>query len=142
MVDNKHVTDIKTKAIIFNEYFAEQCTLLKNSRVLPINQTFLTQSRLISLDPNEEQILKIIIALSIHKSHRHDDISVRIIKIFNKPLLKPLILLFQTSAKLSYYQDLWKRSNIIPVHKKNDKKLVKTTNQYLSYPFLEKILRK
>ena len=27
LVDNKHVTEIKTKANIFNEYFAEQCTL-------------------------------------------------------------------------------------------------------------------
>ena len=49
LVDGKFVTDIKTKEKIFNEYFAEQCTLLKNSNVLPINQTFLTQSRLIFL---------------------------------------------------------------------------------------------
>ena len=43
MVDDKHVTYIKTKANIFNKYFDEQCTLLKNS-ALPINQTFLTHS--------------------------------------------------------------------------------------------------
>ena len=42
LVDDKHVTDIKTKANIFNEYFAEQCTLLKNKSLLPSNQTFLT----------------------------------------------------------------------------------------------------
>ena len=32
LVDDKHVTDIKTKANIFNEYFAEQCTLLKKQQ--------------------------------------------------------------------------------------------------------------
>ena len=74
MVDNKFFTDIKTKANIFNEYFAEQCTRLKNSKVLPINQRFLTQSRLTSLDFNEEEILKIIRALNIHNGHGHDDI--------------------------------------------------------------------
>ena len=94
LVDDKHVTDIKTKANIFNEYFAEQCTLLKNNSVLPINQTFLTQSRLTSLDFNEEEILKIIRALNIHKAHGHDDISIRMIKICDKSFLKPLILLF------------------------------------------------
>ena len=47
LVDNKHVTDIKTRANNFNEYFGEQCTLLKNNSVLPINQTFLTQSSLL-----------------------------------------------------------------------------------------------
>ena len=119
LVDDKHVTDIKTKANIFNEYFAEQCTLLKNNSVLPINQTFLTQSRLTSLDFSEEEILKIIRALNIHKAHGHDDISIRMIKICDKSLLKPLILLFQNSAKLSYFPDIWKRSNIIPVHKKH-----------------------
>ena len=124
MVDDKHVTGIKTKANIFNEYFAEQCTLLKNNTVLPINQTFLTHSRLTSLDFSEEEILKIIRALNIHKAHGHDDISIRIIKICDESLLKPLILLFQNSAKLSYFPDIWKGSNIIPVHKKNDKQLV------------------
>ena len=75
------MTDIKTKANIFNEYFAEQCTPLKKSSVFPINQRFLTQSRLASLDFNEEEILKIIRALNTHKAHGHDDISVRIIRI-------------------------------------------------------------
>ena len=31
---------------------------------------------------------------------------------------------FQNPTKLSYYPDIWKKSNIIPVHKKNNKQLV------------------
>ena len=81
MVDNELVTDIKTKANIFNEYFADQ--------------TFLTQSKLTSLDVNQEEIVNIIRALKIHKAHSHDDISIRMIKICDKSLLKPLIPLFQ-----------------------------------------------
>ena len=42
------------------------------------------------------------------------------IKICDKSLLKPLIILFQNSTKSSHYLDMWKKSNIIPVHKKND----------------------
>ena len=45
------------------------------------------------------------------------------IKICDKSLTKPLITLFKDSTK-SYYPDIWKRSNIIPAHKKNDKQLV------------------
>ena len=85
---------MKTKANIFNDFFAQQCTLLKNNSVLPINQKFLTQSRLVSLDFNEDEILKIIRALNIHKAHGHDDNSLRMINICDKSLLKPLILLF------------------------------------------------
>ena len=44
--DDKFVTDIKTKADIFNKFFAEQCTPLKNDSKLPSNQIYLTQSRL------------------------------------------------------------------------------------------------
>ena len=44
LVNNKFVTDIKTKADIFNKFFAEQCTPLKNDSKIPINQIFLTQS--------------------------------------------------------------------------------------------------
>ena len=53
-----------------------QCRLLKNNSVPPINQTFLTYSRLTSLDVSEEEILKIIRALNIHKAHGHYDTSL------------------------------------------------------------------
>ena len=79
---------------------------------------FLTQSRLNSINFNEDEILKIIKALNIHKAHDHDDISIRMIKICDKSLLKQLILLFEISTKSSCYPDIWKRSNIIPVHEK------------------------
>ena len=63
-------------------------------------------------------------ALKIHISNGDDDISIRMIKAFDKSLLKPLVLLFQNSAKLSYYPNMWKRPNIIPVHKNNGEQLV------------------
>ena len=65
------------------------------------------------------------------------------IKICDKSLLRPLILLFENSTKSSYYPDIWKRSNIVPIHKKNDKQLVNITiDQFLSSPFLEKYSKK
>ena len=109
LVDNKFVTDIQIKANIFNNFFAEQCTPLTNSSVLPLNQMFLTQSRLNCIDFNGDEILKIVRALNIHKAHGHDDISTRIIKICDKSLVKPLILLFENSAKSSSYPDIWKK---------------------------------
>ena len=61
---------------------------LKNNIVLPINQKILTQSRLVSLDFSEDEILKVIRALKIHKAHGevhhgHDEIAIRMIKIFD-----------------------------------------------------------
>ena len=117
LIDDNFVTDIQTKANIFNTFFGEQCTPL-NSSVFPANQMFFIRSRLNCINFNEDEILKIIRALNILKVHGHDDISIRMIKICDKSLLKPLILLFENSTKSFCYPDIWKRSNIIPVHKK------------------------
>ena len=94
MVDNNFVSDIQTKANVFNKFFAEQCTPLENDSVVPVNQIFLTHSRLNNINFNEDEILKIIRALNIHKAHGHDDIPIRMIKNLDKSLLKPLILIF------------------------------------------------
>ena len=142
LIDDKYVTDTQMKANIFNKFFAEQCTPLKNNSVLPVNQMFLTQSRLSSISFNEDEILKIVRALNINKAHGHDDISIRMIKICDKSLLKPLIILFENSTKSSCYPDIWKRSNIIPVHKKNDKQLVNNYRPISLLPIFGKILEK
>ena len=136
------VTDIQTKANIFNKFFAEQCTPLKNSSVLPVNQIFFIQSKLNTIGFNENNILKITRALNIHKDHGHDDISIRMIKICDKSLLKPLILLFENSTESSCYPEIWKRFNIIPEHKKNQKQLVNNCDQFLFRPLFEKYLKK
>ena len=115
---------------------------MKNDSKIPINQIFLTQSRLSSLDFNEDEILKITRAQNIHKAHSHDDISIRMIKICDKSLLKPLTILFQNSTKSSCYPVIWKRSNIIPVHKKNDKRLVENYRPISLLPIFGKIFEK
>ena len=50
--DDKFVTDIQAKASIFNKFFADQCTPLKNNSMLPTNQLFMILARLRSLDFN------------------------------------------------------------------------------------------
>ena len=99
LIDDKFVTDIETKINIFNKFFPDQCQPLNNAIDLPTNQIFLTQSKLGSLDFNEGELLQIIRALNINKAHGHDDISIRMIKICDRSLLKPLILLFRNSIK-------------------------------------------
>lgn len=75
--------------------------------VLPINQKILTQSILVSLDFNQNEIIKIIRALNIHKARAHVNISIRMIKQLLQITFKTIILLFQNSSKLSYYPDIW-----------------------------------
>ena len=43
----------------------------------------------------EDNILKIVRALNINKAHGHDEISVRMIKICDEALVKPLSLIYK-----------------------------------------------
>ena len=86
LIDDKFVTDMQMKANIFNKVFSDQFTRMENDSVLPTSRMLLT------LNFNEEEIIKIIRNLSVHKTHGHDDISIRMVKICDKSILKPLIL--------------------------------------------------
>ena len=64
------------------------------------------------------------------------------IKICDKSLLKPLIILCQNSTKTSCYLDICKKSNITPVHEKNDKQLVNNCRPVSILPIFDKIFEK
>ena len=57
-------------------------------------------------------------------------------KICDKSLFEPLIYLFKNSSQSSCYPDIWKRSSIIPTHKKSDN----NTDQSLFSPPVVKYL--
>ena len=116
--------------------------MYKQKQIFSTNPLFVTQAKLGSLDFTEGEILKIIRALTINKAHGNDDFSIRMIKICDKSILNPLLILFKNSLKLSYYPDIWKKSNIIPAHRKNDKQLVNNYRPISFLPILEKYLRK
>ena len=132
----------RKKTNIFNNFFADQCQPLNSASDLPTNQIFLTWSRLGSLDFNEGELFQLIRALNINKAHGHDDIFIRMIKVCDKSLLKPLIVLFKNSIKSSCCPGIWEKSNIISVHNKNDKKLVENYRPISLLPIFGKIFEK
>ena len=52
------------------------------------------------------------------------------------------MLIFKKFIRSSYYPDIWKKSNIIPVHKKNDKRLVNNYRPISLLPVFGKIFEK
>ena len=80
--------------------------------------------------------------MNILKADGYDDISIKMIKTCDKSLLKPLVILFENSAKSSCYPDIWKRSNIIPAHKKNNKQLVNNYRTISLLPIFGEIFEK
>ena len=115
------MSNFTEKANLFNDFFATQCTPLSNNSVLPSAISFKNQSRLSSIDFEKDDILKIIRNLNINKVHGHDSISIRMLKICDSVLVKPLSLIYKNCIDSGVFPDIWKRSQIIPTYKTNDK---------------------
>ena len=97
LVNNKFMTDFKTKANIFSDIFSRQCTPLANGSKLPENQVYLTKSRINLVPFSDTLVINIIRTLDVNKTHGHDDISIRMIKMCGKSLVRPLLTRHATS---------------------------------------------
>ena len=117
------LTDFKEKATLCNEFFCKQCTTVANDSTLPTlletpNET------LSSLEIIASDIGKIIKALKVNKAHGHDEISIRMLKLCESAITEQLYLIFKNCLSSNTFPDVWKKANVIPVHKKGDKQVL------------------
>ena len=94
LVNKKFVTDFKAKANILNNFFSKQCTPPDNGSKLLENQVYLTNSRINSVPFSDDLVMNIIRNLNVNKVHSHDDIAIRMIKMCDESLLRPLSIIF------------------------------------------------
>ena len=72
---------------------------------LPMDQASYMTSLLSSVDIKESGILNILKSLDANKAHGHDDISIRMLKLSHKSILKPLKLLFENCLRTGLFPD-------------------------------------
>ena len=142
IVNNKLEADFKRKADHFNNVFASKCTRLKNDNVLPTLLEHEFDARFSEINFSDDQKLKILWALGINKAHGHDKISIRMLKLCDKSIITPLSLLSQNCIDTRTFPDTWKKSNIVPVHKKGDKQIVDNYGPVSMLPVLGKIFER
>ena len=108
LVNISFMTDFKEKANLFNDFFCKQSTPVANDSTLPIlletpNET-LTSIEIIASD-----IGKIIKALKVNKAHGHDEISIRMLKLYESAITEPLYLIFKNSLSSNAFPDVSRR---------------------------------
>ena len=118
--NNKFVIYFKEKAELCNYFFAKKCSLIKNDSKLPPRLHFLTDKRLSTVKFVNTDILKIIQNLNPNKAHGHDKISIQMLKICGNSLCRSLELIFNDCLVNGIFPSVWKKGNIVPVHKKNE----------------------
>ena len=135
------VTDFKNKANIFNTHFSNQCSPIKNNSILPINiPPFFCSFSSICL--NENKLLNLIRSLDINKSHGHDGISVRMLKMCDVSIVKPLMIIFNNCLNEGTFPLCWKKANITPIYKKGDKCIISNYRPISILPVCGKLFEK
>ena len=140
-VQANYILDLKEKATVFNNYFTSQCTPLVNDSELP-NLTFHTNSRLSTFEITSDEINNIIVGLCANKAHGSDNISVNMLKLCGPYLCLPLKIIFTNIIETGIFPAQWKEANVTPVHKKNDKQLVKNYRPISLLPILAKVFER
>ena len=105
-------------------------------------QTNKTNKRLKSFEINENDLLLITKNLNTNKAHGWDDISIRMIQACGKSITLPLKLLFKTILEEGTFPEDWKKSNVVRIHKKESKNLIKNYRPISLLPIFSNILER
>ena len=118
-----------------------QCTPIKNGSKL-LNFSYKTEKRLTSFDIKEDDILLIIKNLKVNKAHRWDQLSIRMIKACSNSISFPLKLIFKSMINEGVFPEDWKKSSVVPIHKKESKNLIKNFRPISLLPIFSKVFQR
>lgn len=110
------------KATALNDYFASQSTVDDTNRTLPpVNP--INYHTLDSIAISDQDVKDVLQSLDVSKSCGPDLINPRLLKEGAEYLKIPLKHIFNTSLTQCEFPTDWKRANLTPIHKKNEKNL-------------------
>ena len=140
--NNQFAVDFKEKSELFNAFFAKQCTHIEIGSSLPTQSLRRTNESLNTKNFTKDDILNVIRKLDPSKAHGHDQISIRMVQICDKAICKPLHLIFSSCIESGIFPTEWKKANVVPIHKRDDKQNVKNYRPVSLLPVFRKILER
>ena len=102
----------------------------------------MTNAKIYLIKFENKDIINVIKALDPYKAHGYDDISIRMLKICDSAIVKPLTNLLKNCISEGIFPDNWKKSNICYIHKKGDKQIVHTYRPVSLLPVCGKIFER
>ena len=116
--ENRFIIDFREKAELLNSFFSDQCSLVRNSSVLPTDFELFTDKSLSNITFSVNSIIRIISSLDPNKAHGHNMMNIRILKICGDSINKPLGLIFRACLEHGIFPQNWKKTNLVLIHKK------------------------
>ena len=104
--------------------------------------SYKTENCLLTVNFSIHDIAKILQNLDPNKAHGHDKISIRMLQLCGNSICKPLELIFQQAMESGSFPSEWKKGNVVPIHKKDDKQCLKNYRPISLLPICGKIFEK
>ena len=139
LIYNKKILAIRPYC--YTNIFVSICTLIENNSVLP-PLLYKTNNRINSFRVTNKDIPSTIKSLDSDKSHGCDNISIKMIKICGESVTIPLKIISEGSLKKGILPEIWKKANVVPIHEKEDKTLIKNYCPISLLPIFGKIFER
>ena len=110
---------------MFNCFFTKQYSIIDYSSELPSNICKKTDKSISTVTFTSDDIATLIQKLDSNKAHGHDILSIRMLKLCSKSVCKSLDIIFPSCIKHREFPTEWKKGNVVHVHKKRDKQILK-----------------
>ena len=118
--ENHFITGFKEKVELFHSFFANQCSLIRNETSLTYTNNCLSTVSF------SQDVGKIIQNFNPNKAHCHDNISIHLQKNMWFDCLQTIRNNFQRGFKYWLVSIRMEKGNIVPIHKKGDKQVLKS----------------
>ena len=102
----------------------------------------ITESILNKVFFNNEDIITLIRGLNPNKAHGWDTITICMIQMCDSSLVIPLSIIYTNCVNKGVFPKFWKMANVVPVHKKDSKQLLKNYRPISLLPVFGKIFEK
>ena len=126
---------------LFNSFFSNQRSLLSNCSKRPTNTRYVTDKKLRTINLTADNIEHIIVIINSNKAHGRDYISIRMLKMCDDTVCKPLEIIIKQALTTGVFPAEWKKDNIGPCYKKAINKPLKIIAQFLYFLSAEKCLK-
>ena len=133
------ISELKHLLIPVLTVFASQCTPLDTNGEIPETQSYVTNSSVKSESTNISNITR---SLDANKARGHDNILIGMLKICDSAIVEPLTIIFNSCINQSIFPDIWKKSNICPIHKRGDKQTISNYRPVSLLPVCRKIFER
>ena len=114
------VTDAADKAKMFNDYFHSVFSTPKTGIALPA-VSVKSDNMLANIVFSEIDVINVLKGLDVNKGSGPDDIPLKVLRECADELAPSLTTLFNLSMSTCTLPEVWKYSNVVPIHKKGKK---------------------